>query len=119
MAVLLFGSPMEALGEDSAIAAKDTSEAVANRALGLASLYYLADTPIESVRYDPQAKIFSAKVSLGKGTSFVVGADSKQVRSVGIRKRIGKNFAVTSEIPNDVSSDKSSITGFLEWFRRY
>jgi hypothetical protein len=122
--VLLFGQPTGALDSGQAESVGQARSAVADRAVGLASLYLLASTPIESLLYDPSTGAVQAKFRLGGGTSLDLGTDAKERQYLGLRKRIGGNWTLSSEytrpLPsNPVASASAALSAFLEWSRRY
>lgn len=119
MAVLLFGKSPDALDSDKLKTVDDTRAAIADGAVNLLSMYYLAATPVESVGYNPQSGVFSAKVNLQKGLSLTVGTDTNAQKEVGLRKRLGAGWSVeTTAIRNDDSNAKKGIA-MLRWGKRY
>ena len=64
----------------------------------LISLYLFASTPIQSFDYNSSTGIFSAKVKLGEKTSRLVGTSGGKLAAVGVRKRLGKRWAITTEL---------------------
>src|SRR5699024_4562992 len=92
-AVLFFGQAPDSLDPDQRESSGNIQSALANRAIGLASLYLLASTPIQSVGYNPTTGTFTAKVKLAQGTSLNLGADARQLDEVSVRKRLGSRWA--------------------------
>ena len=119
MSVLLFGEPLETLDPDRLSSIGNAQAALADGALNLASIYALASTPIQSIGYDPQKGIATMKVRLAEGTSLNVGASSSEVQEIGVRKRIGPNWTVTTQVENSAASSERSVSAFLEWALRY
>jgi hypothetical protein len=117
LAVLLFGKTMDDLSADQASSVGSTRAAIENSALSLASMYLLASTPVESVGYDPVSHVFSAKVRLGDGTSLNIGSDMTQLNQIGIRKRLGGHWTITTYLEHPF--DAPTITAFLEWVKGY
>lgn len=118
-AILLFGKDMNDLDEDQLKSAESFRAAAADGALSLASMYLLASTPVESVGYDPVAKAFTAKVSLGKGTSLNLGSDFDGYQKVGIRRRLSGSWSVETFGEYKQETDERSATALLEWSKRY
>ena len=110
---------MSELDDDQMKSADSMRAAAADGALSLASLYLLAATPVQSVGYDPQAKAFTAKVAIGAGTSLNVGSDFEDYQKVGVRKRLGRSWAVETFVERRADADESSATALLEWSKRY
>ncbi|MDA9951765.1 translocation/assembly module TamB, partial [Oligoflexaceae bacterium] len=119
MAVLLFGKLPDSLDGDDQKTAEETRAAVADGAVNLLSMYYLAATPIESVGYNPHSGVFSAKVSLQDGLSMTVGTDTENQREVGLRRRLGGGWSVeTMAISNEETSSRKGVA-MLRWGKRY
>jgi hypothetical protein len=120
VATLLFGKPMEELDAEQEQSVGSTRAAIADKALGIASLYALASTPVQSVGYDSTSQLFTAKLRLGEGTSLNLGADTNGIEGVGIRKRLGSKWSITTDISNSKSGDQNkAVSTFLEWVHRY
>jgi hypothetical protein len=120
VATLLFGKPMEELNSDQESSVGSTRAALADEALGIASLYVLASTPVQSVGYDPVNKLFTAKLRLAEGTSLNLGAGSGGLEGIGIRKRLGTKWSITTDVGNSKEGDQNKmISTFLEWVHRY
>ncbi|MEO5969714.1 MAG: hypothetical protein ABIQ95_07275, partial [Bdellovibrionia bacterium] len=115
-----FGKPMEELDADQEQSVGSTRAAIADKALGIASLYALASTPVQSVGYDSTTKLFTAKLRLGEGTSLNLGADTNGLEGIGIRKRLSSKWSITTDISNSKSGyQNKAVSTFLEWVHRY
>ncbi len=119
LAVLLFGRKMDALDSNESSSVGNTKAAIADSAISLASMYLLASTPVESVGFDPFTHEFKAKLKLADGTSLNVGTDMKALSEIGIRKRLGPHWSVTTYLENPLSPLGQSVTAFLEWSKAY
>ncbi|MBF0313602.1 MAG: translocation/assembly module TamB domain-containing protein [Oligoflexia bacterium] len=119
MAVLLFSKPIEELTEEEGTSVMSVKAAAANGAITLASLYILSSTPIESVGYNPETGQISAKIKLGSKTSLSLGAEPGSLETIGIRRELGSNFILSSEVRKEPEEAKSNIWTFLEWHKRY
>jgi hypothetical protein len=120
VSVLLFGKQIDELDSDQAESVGRTRAAVADGALGLASLYVLASTPIESVGYDPNTGVATAKVRLAEGTSLnVASSTSNHLEEVGVRKRLGPHWTIDTELANPTSTGNRVVSAFLQWSNRY
>jgi hypothetical protein len=123
-ATLLFGQPLDQLNAEQSDSIGNTRTAFAEGAVGLASLYVLASTPIQSVNYDPQTRTVSAKIRLGDGTSLNVGSETGSP-TVGLRKRLGPFWTLETDVTtnNTNASDSRGIGGvasaYLQWSHRY
>lgn len=120
ISMLLYGEPMDALDSDSASSASNMNAALANNAIALTSFFLLASTPIQSVGYNPETQMFSARIKLAKKTSLSVGSSSN-TKEVGIRQRLGKGWSITTgwEKDNDSSSSAGGASAYIEWSKRY
>jgi hypothetical protein len=127
IAMLIFGQTPDTLDLDQSSSVGSTQQAISGGALNLGSLYLLASTPVQSVGYDPTTGEVTARVKIAEGTSVVVGESSRegyQSKSVGIRKRLGKNWSISSEVANEVdpttgANQQTKVTTLLQWSHRY
>ncbi len=118
LAALLFNRTPEELDPNESAAVGSTRATVSQGALSLASLFLLASTPIEGLTYNPDTGQVTAQVRLSEGLSLNVGSGEKQAGAVGLRKRIGSNFFVTTNV-NNIIQDTSTVSAYLEWRKRY
>ena len=118
LAVLLYGRAPNELSVDEESSVGSTRAAMANATLGISSLYLLASTPIESVGYDPERDVVTAKVGLGGGASFEVGGGSGKA-AAGFNKRISKNVTFRSEVESMGASGQRVISALVEWVKRF
>ena len=119
ISVLIFGKAPDELDDSQRSSVGNVSSAIADAALSFSSLYFLASTPVESVGYDAQRGVVTAKVGLGKGTSLELGSSGQAVSEVGVRRRLGQNWYLNSYVEEDAQSDERSVVAFLEWIRRF
>ncbi len=123
-AVLLFGEPAAALDAGQVESVGQARAAVADRALGLASLYLLASTPVESVQYNPSTGALNARFRLGGGSSLSLGTDSQERQYLGFRRRLGRHWTLSTDYSRPLSSspgasESNMLSAFLEWSQRY
>ena len=119
ISVLLFNQTTAELTPDETSSVSNTQAAVENRALGLFSIWALSSTPIEAVSYDPGTHVYSARVKLSNGLTATVGTDWENNQQVALRKRLGKNFVLTTSFQNDHEDNTNTTTTLVEWFRRF
>ena len=119
ISVLLFGKAPEELDETQRSSVGNVSSAIGDAALSFSSLYFLASTPVESVGYDAQRGVVTAKVGLGKGTSLELGSSGQDLSEVGVRRRLGNNWYLNSYVEEDSQTDERSVAAFIEWIRRF
>lgn len=123
IATLLFGRPIDELDPDQQESVGSMQAALVDQALSLASLYLFASGPIQRVSYDPDAEVFSASFRLGGGTSVSVGADTEQVRSFGVRKRLSRRWSLVTDVERESQRGQErqgqTASAFLEWSYRY
>ncbi len=118
VSVLLFGRPLAELNSAESSTVGNTRAAIADQALGLASLYALAATPIQSLAYDPTTGVVSAKVRLGEGSSLSLGTNTKESNVLEFQQRLGSNFSLQAGVESSESS-RGSASASLQWSRRY
>ena len=119
VSVLLFGRSLNDLSPDQSNSVGNTRAAAESGALSLASLYFLASTPIESVTYDPVTGLVSAQVKIAEGTSVSLGASAAGEQALGVSKRIGPHWSITTELDRPASSSSSILSALLQWSNRY
>jgi hypothetical protein len=120
LSVLLFGRTASEIDSSESESLAGTRAAIANRAIGLASMYLLATTPIESVGYDPVANTVSTRVRLRDGTTLSVKSSTRGVAGVGIKQRLGGPWSIRTEIENlEQQQTERSASAVLEWSKRY
>lgn len=119
-ALLLFGRPLEELsaGQTDSVAAAQS--AIAGGAVSALSMYLLASTPIESIGYEPSSGRFLATIRLGAGTSFRWEGQKEGWAVMGVRRRLGRGFSISTDIRREsMSDDHRSVSSFLEWTKTY
>jgi hypothetical protein len=119
VAVLLFGRPLRELDESEKESAANLSAAMADAVLGASSLYFLANTPIESVGYDPDKKRVTANLALGGGATLELGAPSEQGAGIGVKKRLSRDWTFRSEVERVGASSTRTVSAFIEWLKRF
>ncbi len=120
--VLVFGRPLTELSPSDGDTVANLRAAVSNRAVGLASMYLLATTPIESVTYDPTANVFNARIRIADGTSLNVGSDWRSVTQLGVKRKLSPSWILNTFIDNPfggTTQQQRSVSSFLEWSKRY
>ncbi len=86
-----------------------TEAAIADKTLGLLSIWAFASTPIESVSYDPAQEIYSAQIALPGGVRLNIGTDWERVNSLSFRKHLADTWViVTSYLPGEGNEDGQS-----------
>ncbi|MDZ4677776.1 MAG: translocation/assembly module TamB domain-containing protein [Oligoflexia bacterium] len=119
VSVLLFGKPVDELDSGQASSVSNTQAAAADRAIALTSMYVLASTPVESVGYNRESEMFSAKVRIQEGVSINVGADEERLRELGVNKHIKGPWYIYTYVRNPTESEARATAAFLEWVSRY
>jgi len=114
IAVLLFGRPLNELTQEQKISTSNVEAAFADAALGLSSIYLLANTPVESVGYDMERGVASVNLGLGGGASIELGTGNRS-NIIGFRKRLGHGFVFRSDVETLGSSGKRLISALVEW----
>jgi hypothetical protein len=113
--VLLFGRPMDELSDQQKQSVAGLQAALADAALGVGSLYLLANTPIESVGYDPQKQSFTATVGLGGGASIEVGSSA----DIGFRKTLSREFVFRSDVERLGATGERTVSALIEWVKGF
>jgi hypothetical protein len=119
LAVILFGKPMDTLNADQKDSVGNASSAIADAALSISSLYLLADTPIEGIGYDPERQMVTARVGLGKGTSLELGSANEQLSSVGLHRRLGREWILSSYVERDQATQDENVSARIEWVKKF
>jgi hypothetical protein len=118
LAALLFNRTPEELDPSESATVGSTRATVSQGALSLASLFLLASTPVEGLSYNPDTGQVTAQVRISEGLSLNVGSGENQAGAVGVRKRIGSNFFVTTNV-NNIIQNSSTVSAYVEWRKRY
>lgn len=118
MAALLFGSSPELLDEDTQRSSEQVRAAIADSAISLMTMYWLASTPVESVGYNPYTGVVTAKVKLAEGLTLMMGRGEDE-GSIGLRRRIGRNWSIETQAVRMPGEDGSRGVAMLKWGKRY
>ncbi len=94
--VLLFGRPMIDLEGGDRDAAERTNQVLSQGILSIGVLYYLSDTPIQAIIYDPDSEKVQAQIGISEKASLTVGAGS-----VGVRQSLGNGWYVDTNKNTD------------------
>lgn len=118
LSVLLFDKSLDELNEDEVSSTSNMSRAVSDGALGLFSLLFLSSTPIQSISYDPNSQSYTARMRLDDNTTFSMQSNMTEQRQFTLRRRLGGNWSVRTELSQD---DKRAdvIQTLLEWLHRF
>jgi hypothetical protein len=118
--LLIFGRPLEELSSGQGESLVNARAAITGGAVSALSMYLLASTPVESVGYDPTRGKFMATVRLLEGTSLRIEGVKEGVSSLGIRKRLGRDWVLNTTIERSSPlEDKRSVSTFLDWSFAY
>ena len=101
-AVLLFGRPMIDLSGGNKNAVQRTNQVLSQGLLSIGVLYFLSDTPIQAIIFDPDSEQVSAQIGIGEKSSLTVGQDS-----VGVRRSLGRGWYV------DTTNEKNTGYGVM------
>ncbi len=108
LSLLIFKRKANAISGSQRQSVGGTEAAIADRALGLFSIWAFASTPIEYVAYDPSSKSYTASISLPGNTSFKIGTNWETVSALTLRKQLSETWAIeTSYNPNDEEKSKN------------
>jgi hypothetical protein len=119
ISVLLFNQTSAQLDTDQTSSVASTQSAITSRALGLFSILALSSTPVEAVNFNPATGIYSARVKLANGLTATVGTDWDKSQEVALRKRLGKNFVLSTILQSDPVTNSETRKTLIEWFRRF
>jgi hypothetical protein len=118
VAMLVFGKSPDELDADQAATVANSQTAMSDEAFGLASLYLFASTPIQFVGYDPATKSYTMKFRIPGGETLSINSDFDTTKSVQLRRRLSRHFAIVAEAVNSQTEGNGVVT-LLEWFTRY
>lgn len=108
ISVLLFGQPLSNLPEnEQAGAANKTSQILSQGLLSLSVLYFLSDTPIQSIGVDPETQKVSAQIGLDDKSSLQLSTQEDGTQTVGIRRSIGKGWFIDTSVQKSTLDDES------------
>lgn len=118
LSVLLFDKSLDELNEDEVNSTSNMSRAVSDGALGLFSLMFLSSTPIQSISYDPNSQSYTARMRLDDNTTFSMQSNMTEQRQFTLRRRLGGNWSVRTELSQE-DSRADVVQTLLEWMRRF
>lgn len=119
ISVLLYGDTFDDLDSGNAQSVSSMHAAMANKAMALTTFFIFASTPIQTVGYNPETGALTAKIRLGEKTSLVVGTTKEKESSVGIRRRLGKGWLISTSLDKNPEDQTTRGTAFIEWHKRY
>lgn len=96
ISVLLYNRTRSELngGENRSVGGAES--AIADKALGLFSMWALAATPIRSFSYDSNSNVYKAQVELPGGVDLDIGTDWEESQNIGLRKQIWGNWMLVT-----------------------
>lgn len=118
ISIIVFGKSLNELSQEETSSAQNLERAFADGALGVASLFLLASTPIESVSYDPVSKTYAARLKVDGKTSLSLGSDFEEKQSLALRRQLGGAWSIKTELQS-TTEQKDHLSTFLEWFKRF
>lgn len=118
LSAVIFGDATE-LDSDQMRSVEEARAAIADGAISLISMYYLAATPIDSIGYNPYTGIVRAKIRLSGRTSLTIGSDLRNQQTIGLRRRLSPNWSLETTVQHNTESDEQSERAMLRWAKRY
>lgn len=118
LSAVIFGDATE-LDSDQMRSVEEARAAIADGAISLISMYYLAATPIDSIGYNPYTGVVRAKIRLSGRTSLTIGSDLRSQQSIGLRRRLSPNWSLETTVQHNTESDEQSERAMLRWAKRY
>lgn len=118
LSAVIFGDASE-LDSDQMRSVEEARAAIADGAISLISMYYLAATPIDSIGYNPYTGIMRAKIKLSGSTSLTIGSDLRSQQSIGLRRRLSPSWSLETTMQHDSESEEQSERAMLRWAKRY
>lgn len=119
ISVLLYGDTFDDLDSEKAASAGSMNAAMANKAMALVTFFVFASTPIQTIGYNPETGALMAKIRLGEKMSLTIGTTKEHEQSVGLRRRLGKGFIISTSVNKDPERATTKGAAFLEWHKRY
>ncbi|WP_413612438.1 translocation/assembly module TamB domain-containing protein [Bdellovibrio sp. HCB-110] len=118
ISILLFNKSLQQLANEELSTAGQLDQALLSEAFGLASLFLLSSTPIESVYFDPRTQSYTARVRLDDSTSLSLGSNFETSQQFTLRRRLGGPWSVSTQI-QQTENTEDVITTLIEWFKRF
>jgi hypothetical protein len=97
----------------------ETRAAMADGAIGLISMFFLASTPVESVGYNPHTGIFSANVRVREGVSLQVGSNFEGEKRIGIVKNLWGKWSFEAFALSGTTEEEGRGVAMFRWSNRY
>ncbi|KHD87585.1 MAG: hypothetical protein OM95_13405 [Bdellovibrio sp. ArHS] len=118
ISILLFNKSLQQLADEDKNTAGQLDQALLSEAFGLASLFLLSSTPIESVYFDPRTQSYTARVRLDDQTSVSLGSNFETSQQFTVRRRLGGPWSLSTELKQSDNTE-DVITTLIEWFKRF
>ncbi len=113
MAVLLFGRPLEELDPDSHDSLAQSRQIISRGLFSIGSLYIFSGTPIQSVGYDPQSQMLSARVRVSGRDSLRIKAGESGVGSLALRRSLGSGWYIDTSVQQTANDESLKDFGLL------
>lgn len=117
VAGLLYDSTSLNAAQQTSVA--ETRAAMADGAIGLISMFFLASTPVESVGYNPNSGVFSANVRVQDGVSLQVGSSFEGEKRVGIVKNLWGKWSFEAFALSGTTDEQGRGVAMFRWSNRY
>ncbi|MGE0172635.1 MAG: translocation/assembly module TamB domain-containing protein [Oligoflexales bacterium] len=116
---MLYGGDTGGLNSNQQRTVGQTRAALADNAIGLISMLYLASTPVESVGYNPHSGEFHAQVRVREGTTLKIGSDFESSQTLGITRALGGNWSFETSAVSEHGESRTRGIAMLRWAKRY
>ena len=80
---------------------------------------FLVLTGTKTTPNTPQWGAFPARLQIAPGTSLTYGSKPESYQQIGLRKRIGKNWVMTTYVQESADTQDYTGNAFIEWHKRY
>lgn len=117
ISILIFNKSLHELTDEELSSTSHLDQALLSSAFGLASLFLLSSTPIDSIYFDPRTSSYTARIRIDRKTSISIVSDFESSRQFIWRRRLRGPWSISTQVESSDSED--SITTMIEWFKRF
>lgn len=119
--LLLFGKLSNQLSQSESSMSRDFQTAAVEGAVNFMSLYFLSQTPLKGLRYNPLSKQLSISVEVGERNLLTLETETQGQAGTSLewQRRLGGNWWFTTRVYSEDGIAPSEGQTFLEWIRQY
>jgi hypothetical protein len=121
ISVLLYGRTNDQLVAVDSKTVGSFDAAIADRAMGLFSIWAFSSTPIQSFSYNQLTQQYTAQVKLSDDTTFSVGTNWEEAATLELQKRLSEQWIISASLePTTNNNQDEQVEKLrLQWEDRF